>query len=399
MFNLRGFCRFARRVLFETDDPDFCYKPRRVGVLAAFFLGFPLLELLNWAGFGMDEVFFQDYRRQAIEKPVFILGHPRSGTTFLHRLLAKDIERFTTMHTWEIFLAPSVVQRRVVQSLLSLDRLVGCPLQKLVARLEARWAQRLVMQQVGIRMPEEDDYLLLHIWSALAGWMYSGVLEGTRPYTHFDTAQPLAEKRRIMTFYRQCVQRHLYAHGGNRHYLAKNPALSPKIDALYDTFPDARVICIVRSPLEAIPSYVSFLQHLYRVLGYPVQGYALRDFVLDTARHWYRYPLQRLEQAPKDRHIVLCYDDLVRDPKQVVADIYARFNFAVTSSYTSILAEETKRAQRFCSRHRYSLKQMGLTHEHVLSEFEDIFERFAFETHPSEPPALGSVPGRTAAEL
>ena len=48
---------------------------------------------------------------------------------------------------------------------------------------------------------------------------------------------PSANKERVMTFYRRCVQRHMYAHGESKHYLSKSPSFSGKVDALYKNFP------------------------------------------------------------------------------------------------------------------------------------------------------------------
>mgnify|MGYP002063100052 CR=1 FL=1 len=137
------------------------------------------------------------------------------------------------------------------------------------------------MHRVSLRAPEEDDYLLLHLWSALTVGLSSGVLEEALPYARFDTDLPDHRKKRIMAFYRRCLQRHLYAHdAGGRRYLAKNPALTPKIDTVLRRFPGARIILLVRSPLEMVPSFVNMMHFSYRVMGAPGQDDALRDFVL-----------------------------------------------------------------------------------------------------------------------
>jgi hypothetical protein len=73
---------------------------------------------------------FPAFRRQQIRQPVFVLGVPRSGTTFLHRALAADAA-FTTTRTWELLFAPSLCQRYLIRGLIAVDsswgRLsVGC---------------------------------------------------------------------------------------------------------------------------------------------------------------------------------------------------------------------------------------------------------------------------------
>lgn len=379
-FNFKGLLRFTGRLLSQVGVPGAGWTPRRVGILTAFHLGFPLFEVGTWLALLLDELLFPRYRQVAVEEPVFIVGFYRSGTTFLHRLLAQDTQRFTTMHLWEMFLAPSVVQRRVARALLRLDRRLGAPLVNLVDRLERRWQEKNVMQEIAMRAPEEDEYLLLHIWSTQTGWFWSGLLEGADRYVHFDLALPEAERRRIMAFYKRCLQRHLYAHDeGRPHYLAKNPALTPKLDTVYAAFPDAKIIWLVRSPLEAIPSYISFMRHMYRALGHPAADEALRDYIVAMARHWYHYALERLDGAAGDSYVVVRYDRLIDDPAGTVAEIYRHFGFEIGPAYAEVLQREAERARQFHSQHDYSLDQVGLTREEIVAAFGEVWDRFGFD--------------------
>jgi hypothetical protein len=251
------------------------------------------------------------------------------------------------------------------------------------------------MHRAALRAADEDQYLLVHAWSTLAIWLFSAILEEARPYTYFDTEMSAAEKERIMAFYKRCVQRHLYARAGHqgqaRHYLSKNPSASPKVDALYEFFPDAKIIYLARNPLDMIPSYISLLDFTWNTLGDPVEAYGARDYVLDMARHWYTYPLQRLEQAPEDSRIVVSFDDLVRRTEETVIAIYDRFGFEMTPAFALVLREEAERARGHESRHEYCLEEMGLTREQIVMDYGDVFDRFGFDTGQGESEARGHV--------
>ena len=56
--------------------------------------------------------------------PVFVVGHARSGTTLLHRLLSEDTERFSVFLYWELFF-PSLLQKKVIRWLIACDRRFG----------------------------------------------------------------------------------------------------------------------------------------------------------------------------------------------------------------------------------------------------------------------------------
>jgi len=369
------------------------WTPRRTLIVLAFFSLFPFVQLFVWTGFLLDRLLYSRYRQTQVRDPVFVIGNFRSGTTYMHRLLAADAARFSTMKMWEVLFAPSVTQRRIARALKVLDSWMGRPGSRLLSRLDSLWHKQVMMHEVSLTQPEEDEYVLLHRWSALTIGLSSGLLDEAAPYVYFDRDLPAAERRRIMQFYFECVQRHVYFHEcvlqatgvwsqPGRTYLAKNPALTPKIDSLLERFPDAKLIYMVRSPLEVIPSFLSMLKFSWEVMGATVDGPELRDFVLEMARHWYRYPLERLANASPASYMIVNYEDLVSRPDEVIRSVYQHFDFAIDETYGEVLREAARGADNYTSRHRYSLQELGLTPEELVIAFADVFERFGFSTEP-----------------
>lgn len=377
-FDFAGFFRFLRLWFLRLP-----WTPRRAVVAAAFVVVVPFLQIANGLALLLDELAYPGYRRQRVDAPVFITGNPRSGTTFLHRLLAKDARRFSTMRMWEILLAPSIVMRRLVRAAAAADRRLGSPLRRCRARIERRWNEKNPMHEVSLLAPEEDDYLLLYSWSALTAGLSAGLLEEARPYTFFDTELGARRRRRIMGFYRRCVQRHLRADrargsGPGRRYLAKNPALCPKLGSLLQTFPDAKIVYLVRNPLEVAASFLSMMNYSWRAVGVRHDGDALREYVLEMVGHWYRYPLERLAELPPQRCAIVRFDDLVADPRGTVTALYERFGLEMDERFAAALNAEGTRARRFRSRHAYAPEELGLSRERIFAEFRDVFERFGF---------------------
>jgi hypothetical protein len=288
------------------------------------------------------------------------------------------------------------VGRKWAWALSALDRRLGGLLHAATGIWDEHEYGLQAIHPVGPRVPEEDQYLMVHIWSSMAGWLYTVLLDEAQSYIYFDTTWSERTKRRVMAFYESCVRRHLYAHGGSnstRHYLSKSPPFSPMVDALYARFPSARVIYLVRNPLDVIPSYLSLLEYTWDMLGVEMKGRQAKDFVLHMAGHWYRYPLRRLERAPQDRYIVVRFDDMVTDPEGTVQAIYRRFGFEGSPAYAQELQQATERSRRYRSQHEYSLEEMGLTRVEVVREFEDVFERFGFDTREDQElpvPTMGS---------
>ena len=380
-YNFAGFARFLYKQLFQSKGTAYHLTLKRIGLVALAGSLYGLVQIMTWAGFLLDEILYPGYRKTTIKGPVYIVGNPRSGTTFLQRLMARDEATFLSMRTWEMLLAPSVTMRKAFWALSSLDSRIGKPMARLLGMLEEGWQEDNVLHRIALRAPEEDEYLLIHIFSTLKIWLYVAMLDEAERYTYFDSQMPEEDKERIMAFYVRCLQRHIYAHSGSeRYYLAKDPHFSPMVETLYREFPDARFIYLARNPLDMIPSYISLKENEWQLLGDPVETYSSRKYILDMAHHWYTYPLERLDRAQRNRAIVVSFDDLVTDAHEVVRAIYERFGLELSSEFDEILIQATRRARQHESEHEYSLREMGLTQEQIVGRYKEVFERFDFDT-------------------
>lgn len=385
LYNFQGLGRFLRRSFWGNRETHYRLSLKRLGVLLLAAAVYLPVELVIWASLGWDEVFFRGYRRVKVKEPVFIIGNPRSGTTFFHRLLSRDQENFISMKTWEIFLAPSVSLRKLIRGLVKVIRTLGIPLRGLLRRWERELQEDNVFHKLRIRGPEEDEYLWIHIFSALKIWSFAAMLEETDPYIYYDSRMDPAGKERMMDFYHVCLQRHLYAcRAEEKHYLAKNPNFSPMVDTLLKRYPSARFIYLVRNPLEAVPSHLSLKEAEWQLLGNPLRAYASRDFILDASQHWYTYPLDRLEQLPREQYAVVKFEDLVENVHRTVTAVYRRLGLEISDKYENILKMETRRARRHSSEHEYSLAEMGLSPEGMSERFAGVFDRFEYELHQQD---------------
>jgi hypothetical protein len=383
-FDWKSFFRYIHLALFCRRGEHYRRTPRRLVQLAIACATYPFFEAGIWTGYLLDEILFRKYRRQKIKQPVFIVGNPRSGTTFLYNVMAADTRNFTCTHTWETVLAPSVTARKAYNLMGALDRRLGNPLQRQVSEGEKRLHKEVAMHKFRLRQPEEDEHFLVHTCSAIELWLFTALMEGAVPLTYFDSMPTAPDRARIMDYYVRCVQRHLYAHQADRQpglrYLAKNPYSSAKIGSLYECFPDARFIYLARNPLDMIPSWVNSVALGWRISGGTPDPYGSRDFVLDLAEHWYRYPLECFERAPKNSYIVVKFDDLVSDIQGTVRDIYDRFGLEPSEKLERAARAAADASRRYQSKHKYSLKKIGLSRERIVERLGDIFERFGFDT-------------------
>lgn len=384
-FNFRLLFRVLYKSLINTRGTNAQLTPRRVLVLSLLAPLYVLVELCNWGGLLLDRILFPGYRDQMVERPLFIIGVPRSGTTFLQRLLAHDREQFTSMRFWEVAFAPSIVQKRVFQILGKIDALCGSPCARIIHRFERNTMADLYrIHRIGFFEAEEDVWLLFHIFSSALLVFAFPFVEELWPYFYPDGELKEGEQQKIMAFYRACVQRHLYVFGRGRCFLSKNPIFSGMVQCLNRTFPDARFVCMVRSPLEVVPSVLSLYQSYSRLFYTPVDFTAINTAARRIVALYYRYPLEQLSQLPSERHMVISYPRLMADLEGTVRELYRRFGLHLAPAYEQVVRAEHKKARSYTSSHRYSLEQFGLSREEIVREYEDIFERFGFERNGAE---------------
>jgi hypothetical protein len=351
-----------------------------------------LLQSMHWLGFLLDEVLFRGYRKVSVQAPVFIVGVPRSGTTFLHRLLARDRERFTTYSLWELILAPSVSERRFWLALGRLDRFLGAPFARMIRWLERRAFGTLDnIHQISLADEEEDYFLLVPVYACFLLILPFPFPDEMMQLAFFDDAVPAADQERIMGFYHSCLKRHLYVKGADKVFLSKNVSFSPMIRALGRTFPDGRIIGTVRNPVQAVASHLSSMTAGAAVFDNDPRGGEFRDQMVAVQRYAYRHILEALPAAAGGEPLMVRMEDLQEKLAATVLKVYESLGFQMTPEFSAYIQEQDDRQKGYQSGHQYSLSDYGLSESLVYQEFSDIFELLDYPA-PAEPDEAG-LPG------
>jgi hypothetical protein len=377
-YNFWLFWRTTYRSFIGANKTPARLTRKRIIFLTLFYLVWPIGSLIHWFCFFLDDIFFPAYKNHPIEKPLFILGNLRSGSTFLHRLLSRDVETFTSLTTWDIYLTPSVIQKKITQLVSRLDTKLGGHLHRLLYAFDRRTLGQVRIHPISFFQPEEDENIHLHIWDGYFVTFLFPFMDEMPDYQHFDEALSPEHKRRIMTFYKSMLQRHMYA-TGKKYFVAKNPAFSAKIETLVEFFPDARIIYLARNPLDMLPSTISWINYARRMFTEPKETYLYRDEIVDMTQYWYSHPLRYLDSHPSPRHLILKYDDLIQRPEQVIRSFYEQFGYPDQPGMEIIVDLAVKEALSHSSDHIYSYKEMGFTREQIISLYPEIFERFGFD--------------------
>jgi hypothetical protein len=355
-------------------------NPRnRRRLLFSLLVVVPLVAGFDAICFALDPILFPRLRRTEIVAPVFILGHARSGTTLLHRLMSQDTNRFSAFRLYELFL-PSLLQKRLVRALGALDRrwLGGAIERRVRAWEERRFGKTRHVHAMSLFEPEEDDGVLTYS-CASGAWIVRLPYLGELDFYHVDE-WPEGRRRQLMHFYAECVRRQLCLDGAQKTHLSKNPIFAGRVASLLETFPDARIVVPFRHPYETIPSLLELMRLAWKLRRWSDAEMERSLRVLaEQSFHTYRYPLEVLARHPETPHSIVDYAELVAEPKKVVERIYAQLGLEMTDDYARTLAAEQERARKHETTHRYSLEQFGLEAGEIHARLADLFERFHWE--------------------
>lgn len=299
-------------------DPRAPLSPRRALILLVALVPMLLVQLVHVVCLLIDEVLFPGYRRVPPDRAIIITGIPRSGTTALHRALASDTARYTTPTTWEVLLAPSILQRRLVRAGARLDRALGGHARRGLTALTRRLAGDLAaVHEVALDSPEEDYLALLPAGGCFLLLLAFPGARGLQALGAFDGDMPAARRQRLLAFYRRLLQRHLYADGGQRILLSKNAAFGSWLRGLHATLPGARFIVCIREPVTALSSQISSVRGA-RMLGTHVDGTAFQTLFLDLQAGTLAHLHATLAEWPHERAAIVDMAELRAAPEHTV---------------------------------------------------------------------------------
>ena len=377
--DVRLYFRLLFLSLFKSKNSQGPFKGRRIFFIAIFIPIWTTSQLIHWFFFFLDEFIHPEYRQQNIEKPLFIIGNFRCGSTFLQRLLAKDRANFASFRMWEIFLAPSIIERSFFHLIVNIDHFFGGFLLKLAHFIDNSTMGNVDIHMVNFFAPEEDENMMLHTWtSSYIRYMFP-YLDEIPEYLRFDESLPEKRKQQIMFYFERMVKRQLFAHPESKHYMSKSPAFTAKIDCLYKQFEDAQFVYLARNPYEVIASTTSWLSYAWQVFSNTPNKYVFTERIIPLVKHYFMDSLAKLEAHNPDSYLILRYDELIADPDAFVRNIYSNFGYKMTPEFEKILRKEADLGKQYQSNHAYKLEEMGFNRDEIYEEFKEIFERFGYE--------------------
>jgi hypothetical protein len=305
-----------------------------------------------------------------VERPVFIAGLARTGTTLLHRLLGCE-PRLRPLRSWE-GLTPAPPMGRTAKPGEADPRV------KLAATAE-RALRYLAPEFFAIHPVEADGYeedVLLQ-----DGSFQSPTVDATLPVPAYSAWLHASDQRPMYRYFRRIVQLLLWQRPGV--YLGKTPHHLENLPTLLEVFPGARVIVTHRDPAKGVPSFCSMMAHGRRLFSKDVN-------LFDVGRQFHRKQLKGVNDAmnarralPAASFIDVHFADLVADPLKEARRIYDFLGYELhpeTLAAMNAYRRENPKDKRGV--HHYGPEDFGLTREELDRDFAAYRDHYGIPLEP-----------------
>ena len=338
-------------------------------MLLRLLVWIPLRTVLHGSCFLLDYLFFPALWSQRVERPVFIVGHARSGTTLMHRLMSADGDRFSYFLYWEMFWLDA--------------HLLGSFLQRQLQRWDDKtFGPYRHMHNMSLWNAEEDCFAMAGAFVSQQ-WSLDIPMMDVVDFFHVD--QMAGRRRRWMHHYRELVKRQLLLNGGDKTHLSKNPVMSGWVDALIETFPEARIVVMMRNPTECIPSCLKLVQSSWRRGGWTQGDYSESlNILTEISFEHFEYPRKILAQHRETPQIEVDYRQLTSAPRETVHAVYRALGIDLTEDFDTWLQAQAEREKKHHSKFEYSLGEFHLRGEDIQSRLAGFYQQYQWEISPAE---------------
>jgi hypothetical protein len=309
--------------------------------------------------FERDLAAFPDIFRVPVSKPLFLVGFGRTGSTFLHHLLARDPQA-RAPRLWEL-LQPSPPPRPETYDT-----------DPRIRRLEMRLSSQSIMMpdfhkihESDARAPEECNHMMWH------GPQHIALGFRSSDYWRWFRNLSSSQLHVLYACYKLQVQHLQLFHRGG-HWVSKSLTHAHFFPVLFQIFPDARIVRLHRDPCQIIPALASIMAHVQVPYAGRIDFHEHGQRMLNLFCESMHETMQIDKEVSSEHFIDVLFDDLTRDPIGTVRAIYSKFDYRYTAEFDSGIRRysETDSINRKY-KHVYTLEQFGLSRAQVMARSEE----------------------------
>jgi hypothetical protein len=310
---------------------------------------------------------FEEFKNNSYQDPadpVFVIGLPRSGTTFLFNLLYQD-KVFRSPLYWEIMKPLPMTKDKIEinKRIRKINREL-CIGKTVIPKLKA-------MHAIKAEMPEECEQIAtMHAKS----FVYICMADVPEYAEYLKTC----DFDSVFMWHKRFFQ---ILETGKKpdKWLLKDPSHIGHIPSILKTYPNAKFIYIHRDPIDAIGSFCSLTKNIRSSFASKVNPIEIGETVINFWSHNVQQGLRDRSLIVENNIVDVIYDDFIKNPMQEIKSIYTHLNFDM-----SVTTENNMQNYLFAnkgkskSKHLYNTAEFDIDKEKIEFHFRDYMLKYGF---------------------
>ncbi len=295
--------------LLCTNHISIRYYFRALIIMLISFIGIPFRQFENLK-------YRKTIRNYSLPKdPVFIIGHWRSGTTYLHNVLCKD-PQFCYVTTYQGVFPGNVFR--------GFGRWLFKSFMKLLIPVNRKGDN----VKLNVDYPQEEEFA---IGASHNNCFYFFWYFPRKVMKYFDSQLLMKERKQedIERFKKDYIRIVKKAHILNKkdQLISKNPPNTARIKYLLEAFPKAKFIFIYRDPVKVIQSTSNFFDKMMPVLWFHSMPKRERDeMIFDLYLKTMDQYFAEKDLIPDGQLYEVKFEELEQKPLDFILELYSSLN-------------------------------------------------------------------------
>lgn len=328
-----------------------------------------LILIVNWVFVTFTKVFdyffYPSLQNNQVDNPIFIIGHPRSGTTFLHRFLAENCKELIGIRLIDM-LFPTITSRMLMR-----------PLYPMLIKLFGSGPYDSKIHLTGLDKVESDDAaIFFRFFDGFLPDIYMSVWSNVHDPSQACVRYPspsLKHLRFLRNLYNQIIFK------SSKRIISKSFSFARNIEIIKREFPSAKFILLVRNPIDSIPSSLSLFESVSRNIFSSGRKFqyklkiAYRNLYLTSLD--YHQNIERTittDGSHLNNVIIVNYSELKFDFISAINKIIDFCEIHRSEELQLIIFKQFKSQKMYHSKHEYTLSKFGLSRELITKDFSAI---------------------------
>lgn len=334
-------------------------------------VGWVFLNMRMTIGFFrfLDGIFFPGVKKKQVKAPIVLIGNPRTGTTFLQRFLT-DHGVGTGMELYRM-VYPSLLLQKILTPLLPVLEAVS----------PAKFHKPHI-HKTSLGSVETDDASFItryfdgfFLYAFFLAFDDEDLIEVVDPKKRDTSARDFA-------WVHELWQRNLVAHDADR-VVAKLFSVSPRVPQFLQEFPDAKLLYMVRDPVETLPSSMSL------VTGVLEEAFGFWKLPADVKQRWFDRVyaglvllMERFHddwvngRIPEENCYIVRYDRMMQEFEVVMAEMTAFLGHEPSPELLAEIAKRGEKQRSYKSKHKYSLEEYNLSEDKIRRDCAFYYDTF-----------------------